>query len=193
MKEDNVLKKEFKKSDVERIRNLVNKDYTKGTRTQIGYERDNRRRKEGEVWEEAGKTWTIKDGLKQNITKLDKAKEYVKVPITCPRCGGPMRHHLAKKMYRIHGFCFDPCTVEYEATLRRAGLYKKYEEQMIKGNIGTFVKDMENWINDFSTNTNSYVTEDGVIEDWEGSANNRHKEIQEQIKSFTSHIRKHLQ
>jgi ssDNA-binding Zn-finger/Zn-ribbon topoisomerase 1 len=65
-----------------------------------------------------------KEWNKQNITKLDAAKKALQMPLKCPKCGGPMKHHLAQKMYKIHGFCFDPCTVEYEAELRKAGLYE---------------------------------------------------------------------
>ena len=39
MNKDNVLKKEFKKSDVERIRNLVKKDYSGSTKSQSGYKK----------------------------------------------------------------------------------------------------------------------------------------------------------
>ena len=38
MGRDSLLKKEFKVSDVERIRNIVNGAYTKGTKTMIGYD-----------------------------------------------------------------------------------------------------------------------------------------------------------
>ena len=39
MSNESLLKKEFKKSDVERVRNLVNKDFTAGTKKQSGYKR----------------------------------------------------------------------------------------------------------------------------------------------------------
>ena len=61
------LKKEFKHSDVERIRNIVNKDYTGKTKAQSGYKRIYESHKEGDIWEESGKKWTVKNGIKQNI------------------------------------------------------------------------------------------------------------------------------
>ena len=61
MNNDSVLKKEFKKSDVERVRNLVRKDYTSSTKQQTGYKKSIKRYKEGEVWNENGKQWTIKN------------------------------------------------------------------------------------------------------------------------------------
>ena len=75
MNNESLLKKEFKKSDVERVRNLVNKDYTSKTKAQSGYKKISKRYKEGDVWEDGGKQWTIKNGIKQNITKLDSAKK----------------------------------------------------------------------------------------------------------------------
>ena len=37
MSKETLLKKEFKESDVQRVRNLVNKDYTSGVKVQTGY------------------------------------------------------------------------------------------------------------------------------------------------------------
>ena len=126
MSKETLLKKEFKQSDVQRVRNIVNKDFTSKTKLQSGYQKQIKRYKEGDIWEESGKTWTIKNGIKQNITKLDNAKKALRIPLRCPKCNGSMEHWLAKKMYKIHGFCFDPCTVEYEDSLKQAGLYKQY-------------------------------------------------------------------
>ena len=39
--------------------------------TQIGYTKEYVEHKEGDVWEENGKQWTIKNGIKQTVTKLD--------------------------------------------------------------------------------------------------------------------------
>ena len=156
MSNESLLKKEFKESDIQRVRNIVNKDFTKKTKIQSGYQKNKSRYKEGDIWEEGGKTWTIKNGIKQNITKLDGAKKALRVPLSCPKCGGPMGHHLAKKMFKIHGFCFN-CTVDMEADLRKAGLYEDYERRMITGNIKEFVKDIENWVMNSLDDKNSFV------------------------------------
>ena len=103
MNRDSVLKKEFKQEDVQRVRNLVNKDYTAKTKQQSGYKKTSQRYKEGDEWEENGKRWTIKNGIKQSITKLDAAKKALRLPLRCPNCGGPMKHRLAKKMSNVHG------------------------------------------------------------------------------------------
>ena len=76
MSQDPVLKKEFAKKDVERIRNLVKGKYGDKTRDSVGYSAPTEFHKEGDIWESKdGRTWTIKDGIKQNITKVD---EYTK-------------------------------------------------------------------------------------------------------------------
>lgn len=166
---ESLLKKEFKTQDVQRVRNIVNKDFTAKTKQQTGYQKVHTVHNEGDIWEEAGKTWTIKDGIKQNVTKLDAAKKALRVPLTCPKCGGTMKHHLSKKMYNIHGFCFDPCTVNYEAELKKAGLYEQYEKRMMSGNINAFVADLEQWLLESIDQQETFVTEDGTVEEWKGN------------------------
>jgi len=62
---DNVLKKEFQKRDVERLRNLVKGKHGDKTTAGIGYNGKTKEDyKEGDVWQENGKTWTIKDGIR---------------------------------------------------------------------------------------------------------------------------------
>jgi len=191
MSKETLLKKEFKQSDVQRVRNIINKDATSKTKQQVGYQKQTKRHKEGDVWEEFGKKWTIKNGIKQNITKLHNIKKQVIVPLKCPKCGGSMKHHLAKKMYKIHGFCFDPCTVEYEASLRKAGLYQQYEKRMMQGNIKQFIKDIEQWAQDHINTSSNFVTEDGEIESWKG--NDNHKQtILNNIKQYTDKLAEHI-
>ena len=194
MAKDSLLKKEFKQSDVQRVRNLVNKDFTSKTKIQTGYSKNNKRYKEGDVWEEGSKVWTIKNGIKQNITKLDEAKKAIRIPLRCPNCGGPMKHHLAKKMYKIHGFCFDPCTVEMEASLRRAGLYEQYEKRMIQGNIQAFMNDVEQWALEVVSEqtSQSFVSEAGDVEDWKGNSKDKNKELLDNVKQYVKHLSAHL-
>ena len=81
MSKDSVLKKEFQKRDVERLRNLVQGKYGEKTRSSVGFTKKQDFYKEGDIWEVDGRTWTIKDGLKQNITKLDTAKKAHVMPL----------------------------------------------------------------------------------------------------------------
>ena len=186
------MKKNISESKVKRMRNIVKGNYNDRTRIQSGYSKINTQYKEGDVWEERGKAWTIKNGIKQNITKLDKAKDTVRVPLKCPKCGGSMKHWLAKKMYRIHGFCFDPCTVEYEAELRKAGLYEQYEKRMIEGNMKAFVRDLEQWAFDYMSSTDSFVTEEGDVEEWKSDTSKQKLKVLKNIKEFTEVVNSHI-
>jgi len=184
---ETLLKKEFKKSDVQRIRNLVNKDFSSKTKVGTGYKKAYVARKEGDIWEEDGRTWTIENGLRQNITKLDAAKKAYKIPLTCPECSGSMSHHLAKKMYRIHGFCFE-CTVKYEAKLRKLGRYKDYEKAMMQGNIKEFARNFEQYILSLIENNESFVTEQGDVEEWKNNNTKYKNEVLKELSKFNQHI-----
>ena len=65
------LKKEFQEKDVERLRNLIQGKHGNKTRSSVGFSKADEFHAEGDIWESNGRTWTIKEGIKQNITKLD--------------------------------------------------------------------------------------------------------------------------
>jgi len=186
------LKKEFKQKDVQRARNLIQKDYTSRSTIGTGYSKKREKHSEGDIWEEDGRTWTIKNGVKQNITKLDRAKKAHQVPLTCPKCGGSMNHHLAKKMYKIHGFCFD-CTIDMEADLRKAGLYEEYERNMMQGNMKTWATGLEQWVKDQLNETMTYVTEEGDVEDWKGNDSKHKAKIMKNVTEYLDQLKKHME
>lgn len=166
---DNVLKKQFERKDVQRLRNLINKDFGASTGIQVGYSKVEEIHNEGEIWEENGKKWTIKGGIKQSVTKLDAFKELARIPLACPKCNGPMNSALNKKMYRIHKMCMN-CVADFETQLKIKGKYVEYERALVTGNIKFFLKEYESWINEsLKQQSNSHITEDGVIENWEGN------------------------
>ena len=101
--EKSVLKKEFSKRDVQRMRNIITGQTGAATQTLSGWEKKHIDHTEGDVWEEEGRTWTIKNGIKQNLTKLDGIKKLVVMPIACPNCGKHMKiNAVNKKMYSKH-------------------------------------------------------------------------------------------
>ena len=69
------MKKYIPEHKVKRMRNIVTKKYGNKTRIQSGFSITKEDFKEGDIWEERGKTWTIKNGIRQNITKLDKCDQ----------------------------------------------------------------------------------------------------------------------
>ena len=87
-----MLKKQFQKKDVTRIRNLVKGKSGKKISSSVGYKKSDDHHSEGDIWESNERTWTIKDGIKQNITKLDAAKQAHLMPLLCPKCNKVMRN-----------------------------------------------------------------------------------------------------
>tara|TARA_R100001591_G_scaffold57666_1_gene67672 strand:+ start:489 stop:1064 length:576 start_codon:yes stop_codon:yes gene_type:complete len=185
-----MLKKEFKKKDVNRARNLIMGKTNASTGTQIGYKKEIKEYKEGDVWVEGRKTWTIKNGIKQTISKLDKIKKEIFMPLKCPCCGNVMKKRLDKPNYRIHKKCFD-CVIEFEADLKNKGKYKEYKKNLIIKNSLNIVDEMESYLLDAVNTSNSgFVSEDGVIEKWIGGINK--KEYTKNIKEAANIRRKHL-
>ena len=102
-----------------------------------------------------------------------------------------MKHHLAKKMYKIHGFCFDPCTVEYEASLRKLGLYEQYEKRMVQGNMRAFSQDIEEWLKDHIQTSNTFVTEQGDVEEWKSNTG-RDTQAIKNVQEVLTQIKKYI-
>ena len=51
------------------MRNLISGKAESSSESQVGYNKKRIKRKEGDVWTENKKTWTIKNGIKQTISK----------------------------------------------------------------------------------------------------------------------------
>ena len=187
------LKKEFNKSDVQRIRNIVNKDYTSKTKFQSGYSKNSTLREEGDIWEENGKKWTIKNGIKQNVTKLDNIKKSIRLPLCCPKCNGPLSYHLSKQIYRIHKMCMN-CFLDYEDVLKKNGLLKKNILDQRKANVKFFIRELEESINlvNNDTNVNDFVTEAGDVEDWKVNKSAVNKKEIEKITEYLDHLKSML-
>ena len=187
---ENNLKKEFSKRDVQRMRNIITGNAGGATGVQSGYTKQSQEYQEGDVWEENNKQCTIKNGIKQTVTKFDKLKKLVTFPLTCPECSKPMKSiDLNKKMYNIHGKCFD-CVVEMEAKIKREGKWDEYEKGMLNKNKNAMVDDFEASIEEFyKMKTESYFTEAGDVESWSGGKINEEeiKNVKEYIKKLREH------
>ena len=189
-----MLKKEFKRKDVNRMRNLITGKTNASTNTQIGYNKKQTEYKEGDIWTENKKTWTIKNGIKQTISKLDKIKREVFTPLCCPNCGKVMKHHLDISNYKIHKKCHD-CVVEFEHKLKIKGEYNKYKKNLIAKNSLDIVNEIESYLLDaINTSNSSFVSEDGVIEKWDGGINKKewNQKIKEAAKIRREHLKKEL-
>ena len=170
-KKENVLKKQFKQKDVQRLRNLLTKKYGDKTTVGVGYTKQQEFYSEGDVWEEDGRKWTIKNGIKQNITKMDEAKKAHVMPLFCPTCNKLMVTHRDKNYYMIHKKCLN-CVIDFETELRRIGAWDEYERKIQNQEIDSFISEFKAWIEDSLTESNQgFISEDGHIEKWVGGPN----------------------
>ena len=189
-----MLKKEFKRKDVNRARNLLMGKTGASTGTQIGYNKEIKEHKEGDIWTEDKKTWTIKNGIKQTISKLDTIKKEVFTPLCCPNCGKVMKGQLDKFNYKVHKKCHD-CVVEFEHKLKIRGEYDAYITKLKTKNSLDIVDEMESYLLDtINTSNSGFVSEDGVVERWIGGVDKVEltKQVKEASKTRREHLKKQL-
>ena len=155
------------------MRNLIKGKSGESAETQVGFTSKKKDHKEGDIWEEGGKKWIIKDGIKQTYTKLDKVKKEAILPLFCPCCSNLMKKRNDVKMYNIHRMCFD-CVIDMEHKLKIEGKYEDYERAMVAGNAEDYLDDLEQYLLEALNETNNqYVSERGEIERWKGGINNK--------------------
>ena len=131
---ESLLNKEFQEKDVQRARNLITGNYGGSTQTIVGYTKQDTEHKEGDVWEEGGKTWTIEDGVRISVSKLQKARDLAMVPLTCPKCGKPLTMRWDKKMYKIHHICGD-CVAKFGGSTQTIVGYTKQDTNHKEGDV----------------------------------------------------------
>ena len=186
------LKKEFNRKDVERARNLIQGKANDSSEMQIGYRKKQVEYKEGDIWVENKKTWTIKNGIKQTISKLDKIKKEVFMPLCCPKCSRVMKKQLDKPNYNIHKKCFD-CVIDFEATLHHnPGDYEDYIEKLkIKNTLDMLDKTESYLLDVVNSSNNEYISEQGEVERWVGGVDK--EKYTKDITKYASDVRKKLE
>jgi len=186
MSKETVLKKEFQKKDVERLRNLMQGKYGEKTRSSVGFTNKQEFYNEGDVWESDGRTWTIKNGIKQNITKLDKAKKEYNMPLFCPECSKLMKR-VDKPYYNIHKYCLD-CHARAEDKLKAEGKYQKHYNKINNEIIDSRIEEYKQYIQERIHESNSsFVSEDGDVENWVGKIDI------DKVNEYTSYVVEHLE
>jgi bacterioferritin-associated ferredoxin len=191
--EESKLQREFNQRDVQRMRNIITKDYNAKTTTQIGYTKSQAERKEGDVWEEGGKQWTLKNGIKQTVTRFDDLKKVISLPLACPKCSKAMQSTmLNKKMWPIHKMCFD-CVIKMETDLKHTGQYEEYARSIVNRGAKTYIKDLEDALLELALykDNESFVTEAGDVEKWTGKGIDKEKltqDIQEHIQEIKDQL-----
>jgi hypothetical protein len=173
--QDNVLKKTFAEKDIQRIRNLVKGKNGDRITQGVGYNRELEEHIEGDKWEEDGRVWTIVDGIKQNITKLDKFKK-VSVPLFCPQCNKIMDKQLDSFYYKSYSSCLN-CRTEFETKLKLSGGWDKYITDTFNSEIDQTIEEYKAFYKERMSESNSgTVTEAGDVETWVGSINKERAE-----------------
>jgi hypothetical protein len=168
--QDNVLKKQFAEKDIQRIRNLVKGKNSERVTHGIGYTTESTEYNEGDTWIENNRTWTIKNGIKQNITKLDKFKK-VSTPLFCPSCKQVMDKQLDPHYYKSYGCCLD-CRTKFETKLKIEGKWEDYVKETHNKEIDQLIEDYKVFYKERLEDSNlGTVTESGEVETWIGSIN----------------------
>ena len=180
------LNKEFQKRDVERMRNLIQGKYGEKNGTSVGFSAPHKEYKEGDIWEKDDRTWTIKDGIKQNVTKLDKAKKVHTMPLFCPKCKKVMKNRNDKAYYNIHKTCFK-CVIKEEDKMKRNGTFEAYRQGIKNDEIDHRIEDFKVWMKEKVSETNNqYVSEAGDVETWKGKIN--HAQIDTNMKEVIEYL-----
>lgn len=186
MSKETVLKKNFQKRDVERLRNLMTGKYGEKTRSSVGFTNKQEFYNEGDIWESDGRTWTIKDGIKQNVTKLDKAKKEHNMPLFCPECSKLMKR-VDKPYYNVHKYCLD-CHALAEDKLKAEGKYEEHYNKMNNKILDNRIDEFKQYVKGkLSESNDSFVSENGEVENWVGKLNT------EKVDEFTTDVIKHLE
>ena len=185
---DSVLKKEFQKRDVERLRNLVKGKYGDRTTVGIGYSKTPEgEHKEGDIWKSDGKEWTIKDGLKENITKLDKFKKAA-IPLFCPECKQIMDKQLDPFYFKSYGHCLD-CRTKFETQLKIKGKWENYVNSTFNAEIDQQIEEYKGYFESILSEGNqNYVSENGEIQKWVGGIDKERAQnaLDEMVKHLNS-------
>jgi hypothetical protein len=90
-------------------------------------------------------------------------------------------HWINVKMYRIHGMCLD-CVTEMETKLKAEGTFDQYMRGIMNTNKNALLDDLATAIDAWQNEQHSFVSEDGVVEDW--SKVNRDTDSVRELKNF---------
>jgi len=188
---DNVLKKQFQKRDVERLRNLVKGKHGDKTTAGIGYNGKTKEdHKEGDVWQENGKTWTIRDGIRENITKLDNFKKAA-VPLFCPSCKHVMDKQLDPFYFKSFNHCLD-CQTKVETKLKLEGKWQEHTNKLFNSEIDKQIEEYKSYFESvLSEGNQDYVSENGEVQKWVGGIDKERARVAlEDITKYLNSLKK---
>ena len=168
MSKETLLNRQFTEREVQRMRNIITKKHGDKTQVSAGYE--GKKHVEGDVWEEGGKTWTIKNGIKRNIPKLSQFKQQSIMPLCCPQCKEPLarQSEYVKHVYKLMHMC-PKCVTKQETEMKLAGTYddycKKMHAQNHLDNLDNLEREFDNFV---EHGYEKFMSEYGESETWDG-------------------------
>ena len=129
-------------SNIEKIKSMINRVHT--PKVQTGYKQKSiTQRSEGEIWEERGKKWTLKEGKRQQITKVP-GRGWDK----CTGCDKLILKKRDQDTFNRMNRCYS-CQINFEVDLKATGKWKDWviqqEEQRwktIDGELKQILKEM---------------------------------------------------
>ena len=175
-----------KLQNIKAVKELLSGKHKTQTRKTVGYEKAaGIKRNIGDTWTEidtkTGTVWRYeqKDGYRTRIVDnsiLQKIRDIMSVPKTCPCCGKEMREdekHLNFKMYFIHKKCFS-CVVKEETLIRANGkeAWKDYSRKRMLANAESWLQDADKEVALLREAIKlQYVQNaDGSLEEWDQTA-----------------------
>ena len=143
------------------------------TQRVFGYEKveDTTKREVGEKWTDAdGKEWEQREGYKVAVSQMDDVRDYLKKLTTCKnsQCKTATYSKADKKLIVRAGYCIN-CNIEFEAKLKKEGVYPFYEDYKITCNKIGWLRDYKQKMEDslkYITKDYQMVYENGQIENW---------------------------
>lgn len=144
---------------------------------------------EGDVWEESGKTWTIKNGIKRTVSKFEGVRKEFLTPLCCPSCNKSMKHYLDEQMWGIYQTCFN-CVIDLEHRIMKSGKWEEYQKRKLEANADHYIKELKQFLDSYvnEETNNDNVTEDGVIEKWNNIGTYVKAEANKQLEAETNKI-----
>lgn len=119
--------------------------------------------KEGDIWEDNGKEWTIEDGIKISKTKTSYIKQTNAVPLICPICKKQMNSRQDTHFWNLKYKCFD-CVVKEDTEKIINNDFNEIE--LVNKNKVSFLEEFEDYIEEYKE-FDQVIHETGLIERWE--------------------------
>lgn len=123
--------------------------------------------KEGEVWEEDGKMWKLKNGVQISVPRISSTI----INDKCSKCESNIETRLDKHYYAIRMLCTN-CVIKEETQMRIKGTWDEFEKNEVNKNVANYIEqlklDIDEYLDkDYKENiNNSTVGQNGELDTW---------------------------